>query len=97
MRMASRDSWTPRSYLEVKGLHRLRDAVVGGRRDAVAADALEEAHRSVARWSRVRPWAPGARVDGARVLAAHPGAARGEAQRSPTRLPVDAGFQHDAC
>ena len=43
--MKSANSGTPRSYLEVKGLHRLGDAVVGRRRDAVAADALEEAHR----------------------------------------------------
>ena len=54
---------TPRSYLEVKGLHRLGDAVVGRRRDAVAADALEEAHFSVSR-------ARGSLVDGRRPVRA---------------------------
>ena len=43
--MKSANNGTPQSNLEVKGLHRLGDAVVGRRRDAVAADALEEAHR----------------------------------------------------
>ena len=38
--------YTPGTHFQVKGLHRLGDAVVGRRRDAVAADALEEAHRS---------------------------------------------------
>ena len=95
--MKSANNGTPQSNLEVKGLHRLGDAVVGRRRDAVAADALEEAHRSVACGHARVPCATGARVDGARVLAAHPGAASGEAQRSPTRLPCGAGVQHDAC
>ena len=36
--------YTPGTHLQVKRLHRLGDAVVGRRRDAVAADALEEAH-----------------------------------------------------
>ena len=44
--MKSANSGTPRSYLEVKGLHRLGDAVVGGRRHPITADALEEAHLS---------------------------------------------------
>ena len=42
--MKSANSGTPRSYLEVKGLHRLGDAVVGRRRHPITADALEEAH-----------------------------------------------------
>ena len=92
--MKSANSGTPRSYLEVKGLHRLGDAVVGRRRDAVAADALQEAHRV----SRAR----GPLVDGrrpVRVARARLGQPQGwglpvEAQRSVFRRErVD----HDAC
>ena len=90
--MKSANSGTPHSYLEVKGLHRLGDAVVGRRRDAVAADALEEAHLR----------ARGSFVDGrrpARVARARLGQPQGwglpvEAQRSLFRRER---VGHDAC
>ena len=92
--MKSANDRTPRSYLEVKGLHRLGDAVVGRRRDAVAADALEEAHRC----SRAR----GSLVDGrrpVRVARARLGQPQGwglpvEAQRCLYRRER---VGHDAC
>ena len=89
---ASLHDGTPSSHFQVKGLHRLGDAVVGRRRDAVAADALEEAHRG----SR------GSLVDGrrpARVAMARLGQPQGwglpvEAQRSLFRRER---VGHDAC
>ena len=76
--MKSANSGTPHSYLEVKGLHRLGDAVVGRRRDAVAADALQEAHRvSRGRGSLGDREATGARRKGTPGAAPRPGAASG--------------------
>ena len=83
--MKSANSGTPHSYLEVKGLHRLGDAVVGRRRDAVAADALEEAHLR----------AHGSLVDGrrpARVARARLGSPKaGGCQWRPSGRSFDAG------
>ena len=83
---------TPRSYLEVKRLHRFRNPIIGRRRDAVAADALEEAHLR----------ARGSLVDGrrpVRVARARLGQPQGwglpvEAQRSFFRRER---VGHDAC
>ena len=60
--MKSATDGTPRARLEVERLHRLGDAVVGRRRDAVAADTFQEAHLR-ARGSLVGP----ARVARARL------------------------------
>ena len=94
--MKSANSGTPGSYLEVKGLHRLGDAVVGRRRDAVAADALEEAHRLrvtcpwfACRWEATgarRKVTPGAACEGCPWTVVEKEAALRR------RL-----FQHDAC